>query len=656
MKYHHLLTVLFLLASLHAHGASSDAEADGDWAQVLGEQLEILQQQPANTNARKTAWRAAMHLGLFTQAAALKSALSRDEQRAMDGDRMAQEIRYGIIDRNTLRGEQRFNRLDQALAASDALAASFFAGQIPDAEDQRCLTDRLSGLAARRRALDAIQLYAALIERQIAVPLWARRDVAGSYLELRQPQMAVTLYQEVVAATPDDFEANLGLFYALVETEQIDAATAHIDAYAARLPERRHRDGKYNGERLSADITADQVRIYADRLSLAAQRLDQRQPQIPFNAELRQSTASLALARGWPKLGEQTLRRVLASDPDNPAIHADLAETRLILQDWPAARTSLADAISHDAGHGSVRRARRSAALHDSYELSSEAGFGKGQNSGYLGSRDWSVDSYLYSRPIGESWRIYAHNYSSSADFDGSNTQWIRSGLGAEYRWLDWRITGEATGGSSVKPGLSASLGWKPDDHWTLTAAAESVTQQIPLRAVRDGVQASRVELGADWRAHEARKFSASLASSDFSDGNQRTAVNLAWFERWASGPRWMFETTLGADAGHNTLAEGFSYFNPKNDRSLWLTAAVENLGWRHYDRSFHQRLALTGGRYWQLENDIPAGTIEAIEYGHRWELERDLSLRYSIGRSLRPYDGVREGRNFLSMSLLWRF
>jgi biofilm PGA synthesis protein PgaA len=84
------------------------------------------------------------------------------------------------------------------------------------------------------------------------------------------------------------------------------------------------------------------------------------------------------------------------------------------------------------------------------------------------------------------------------------------------------------------------------------------------------------------------------------------------------------------------------------------LTAAVENLTWRNYDRSFRQRLALTGGNYWQ--ENYASGAIEAIEYGHRWEVDRDLSIRYGIGRMLRPYDGEREGRTFGNLVMLWRF
>ena len=595
-----------------------------------------------------------MRLGLFEQAARLAAPLSEKEQQSLEGDRIALEIRYGIIDRNTLKGPDRFGRLDKALAATDLLAADFNAGKSPDAEDQRRLVDRVSALAARRHAVDAVRMYESLIKRDVKVPLWARRDVAGSYLELRRPLPAIALYREVIAGNADDFDANLGLFFALVESEQIDAATEHIDRYAARLPERRHLDGRYNGERLSADISADRVRIFADRLAEAQTRIDARHAAIPYNSEARQSAASLALARGWPREGDEMLRRTIGSDPINPGLHADLAETRLTLQDWPAARAALDHATDLDAENGAVRRARRSFELHDSYELYVEAGYGEGGDINFFGSRDWSIDSFLYSRPIADSWRVFAHNYSASADFYGDNQSWIRSGVGIEWRQNDWRVTGEVNDGSGVKPGATGTVRWKPDDHWTFYGTAESVTNQIPLRAVADGIYANRASVGTDWQQNESRKLALGVFSSDFSDGNLRAGINASWFERWASGPKWMFETTLGTDGSRNSLETSVNYFNPKSDRSLWLAAAVENLTWRSYDHSFRQRLALTGGTYWQ--EGYGAGAIQAIEYSHRWELDRDLSLRYGIGRLLRPYDGEREGRTFGKLVLLWRF
>jgi biofilm PGA synthesis protein PgaA len=648
-----LLTVLMLAASLGIGGTATASEADP--AIALGRYLDQLAADPGNRDARLGAWRAAMQLGLFEQAAALNLPLSAAEQRTLAGDRIALQVRYGVIDANTLPGDGRFAALDRALAATDADAAAFFAGAPADAETERRLTDRISALAARRRAADAFALCDALVARGVAIPPWTQRDLADSALQLREPERAAGLYRAFLANAPDDFVANIGLFYALADAGDTDAATAHIDAYAARLPERRHRDGRYNGERLSADIAGDRVRAWANRLDEAQGRGEDRLAAAPFNAEARGTSASLALARGWPRQGEQTLRRIVGSDPDNPALHADLAEARLQLQDWTGARAALATAEAIDADNTGVRRARTSLALHDSFELWVEAGYGKGGDvGGFFGNSDWRLDSFLYAPPLAETWRVFAHNYTSSADFDGSTTNWTRTGIGAEWRHLGWRATAEVNSGDGVKPGLLATARWKPDDHWSLYAAGETVTNQIPLRAVREGVTAARAEVGVDWRLNEARKLALATALTDFSDDNRRNAVSASWFERWASGPRWMFETTLGTDASHNTADQSVAYFNPKSDHSLWLTAAFENLAWRRYDFALRQRLALTAGNYWQ--KDYGSGAIEAIEYGHRWELGRAVALNYSLGRLLRPYDGVREGRTFATMSLLWRF
>ena len=57
-------------------------------------------------------------------------------------------------------------------------------------------------------------LYEALLAVDVEVPAWALSDVAGAYLSLRQPRQAEALYRQVLAATPENFDANLGLFYA----------------------------------------------------------------------------------------------------------------------------------------------------------------------------------------------------------------------------------------------------------------------------------------------------------------------------------------------------------------------------------------------------------------------------------------------------------
>ena len=645
-----------LPALIFACAGTASTPASGTDASVdLGRQLERLEANPSDRDARLGAWRAAVQLGLFEQAAALQAPLSDAEQRSQENDRLALQIRYGVIDANTLRGSERFAALDRALAATDAGATAFLGGAPADAEALRRLIDRVSALSARRRATDALALYDALLARGATIPDWIKRDVADSALQVRQPERAIALYRSYLTHSPDDFAANIGLFYALSDAGDLDAATTHIDAYAQRLPERRHRDGRYNGERLSADIAADQARSYAGQLNEASQRSEARLAASPFNAEARGAAASLALARGWPHRGEETLRRTLGSDPSNPSLYADLAETRLQLYDWSGAQAAFTASEGLDAENASVRRARESMSLHNGFELWMNSGYGRGGDSGgFFGNSDWHVDSFLYSPPLAENWRGFAHNYTSRADFDGSTTNWTRSGVGVEWRHLDWRISGEVNDGSDAKPGFLASARWKPDDHWSVYAGTESVTNQIPLRAVQAGISASRAEIGVDWRLNESRKLALATAVTHFTDDNRRNTLNASWFERWLSKPYWIFETTLGADASHNSADQSVAYFNPKSDRSLWLAATLENLAWRRYDYELRQRLALTSGSYWQ--ENYGSGAIEAAEYSHHWQLGRAVAFNYSFGRLLRPYDGAREARNFATMSLLWRF
>jgi biofilm PGA synthesis protein PgaA len=625
----------------------------GDWAAALGGWQQELARNPEDKVARRGAFQAAMRLGLFEQANALAAPLSDAEHAGLEGDRIALLIRYGRIDAQTMQGPQRYSKLDTALAATAQLEADFRAGKAVDTEATRRLVDRVAGLSYRNRPDEAVALFEAMVARGIVVPAWALNDVAGAYLSIRRPQESLALYRKVLAAMPDDFDANFGLFYALVECELPDEATAHIDAYAARLPARRHRDGQPNGERWSAVIATDQARLYADRLAQANQRIDEHVTETPNNSEARSAEASLHLMRGWPRLGEADLRRNIGRDPENASLHADRAEALLTLQRWAPARASLATAESLAPDSPSVRRARESLALHDRHELYIEAGYGEGAAQPY-GSKDWHVDSWLYSKPFAENWRAFTHNFTASADFDGSYTRWTRTGVGLEWRAGDWRATGEVNGGEGEKAGFLASLRWQLNDYWQAFANAETVTNEIPMQAVRAGITAKRAGLGIEWRENESRRLSLGSGYTDFSDGNNRNSLNAAWFERWLSGPRWSFETTLGVDATHNSLGYAAAYFNPPNDRSTWLTGAVEQLVWRDYDRSFRHRLALTAGSYWQ--QDFGSAGVQAIEYTHRWELDRDLSLRYGVGRSLRPYDGNREARNMATLVLLWRF
>ena len=56
----------------------------------------------------------------------------------------------------------------------------------------------------------------------------------------------------------------------------------------------------------------------------------------------------------------------------------------------------------------------------------------------------------------------------------------------------------------------------------------------------------------------------------------------------------------------------------------------------------------------WQSGFD--AGRTYGVRYEHQWDWQERFSLRYGIGRSAHPYNGLTESREYAYINLNWRF
>jgi biofilm PGA synthesis protein PgaA len=650
-----LIFVIALLSFATACGDSVQPNVgQSDWAAVLGDSLKELEKNPTNPKARRSAWDAARHLGLFDQAAQLRPELANSERREQDGDHLALLIRYGKIDARTLQGPGRYRRLDDALKESTPVAEAFLVGIPADDMTRRTLIDRTLALIYREKHKEAIQLYEALTVRGITVPTWALNELAEAFLILHKPQRAQELYRQVLAGDPENFTARMGLFYSLSDDVRLNEAVLHIDQVLANLPQRNNKNGRFNNEYWSAAIASNQGRIWAGRFDEAEKRVAQRLAEAPYSSEARQSNLNLMTTRGWQRAGEVELRRIIGQDPENASLHAEHAELLLSLQRWLPAQEALDTARRFGPDSPAVKREVEAFDLHNRHELYIDAGYDWGDASGPYGNRDWRTESWLYSNSPWSSYRLFIHDFHSSGNFDGSWTDWNRTGIGTEWREGDWRATAELNAGSGQNIGLLATLRWQPTDQWKLALAADSLTNGIPLKAVRAGIDAHRLGAEIEWSQHAGRAVAVSATNTGFSDGNLRSALSVSWSEQLLVTPHWKIESILGADTSHNSHGDQTVYFNPTSDQSLWLSTAVEQLLWHEYQKSFSHRLTITGGEYWQSGFD--GGAIAAVEYQHRWEVGKNLSLRYGAGMVVRPYDGAREERNFVTASILWRF
>jgi biofilm PGA synthesis protein PgaA len=662
---HQFAAAALLLATLRAGDAQridllgvatelANAQHD-DFAALAAEQA-ILAQQPDN--------RAALHDKILTLARlgtpqlAIEIAdrhpgvLSDAERDSVAADRTAHQIRWGAIAADSGRGTARFATLDLALADSEAAAALALDPQAPlgRVERQRAL-DRISALRERYRMRDAVALYEAMAARPEPLPAYARSAAASAYLYLERPEMARDLYRQTLLGNPDDLESRIGLFYALAENEEHDAALAVIEQVGDRTPlwidawsPQTVRENPAYLRALSARAMAP---LLANRPGEAEQRLHQLVDSAPFNSDTRTDYASSMRARGWPRRAEQELRWLLAVDPEHSGALGERTGALLEMNDFANARAALATAQAVSAEDGRVVRAARQWQVHDLRELIVDGNFGR-SGGGPTGNRDYSLDTHLFSAPLAENYRAYVHTYTAQARFDAGNGQRKRVGAGVEYRSPLITATGElAHEGGQEKTAASATLAFTPDDFWTLRGEYEQSANQTPLQASLAGIDARRLASEAIWRANESRAAAVSYDNMAFDDGNRRDIVQARWTERVVAGPVYKMELTGAVYASRNSrgsLADS-AYFNPSSDFSPTLEVANEWLQWRRYTRAFRHRLVLAAGSYRQ--QGFAAGAVYDLRYEHEWEADDRITLRYGIGRNLHPYDGVVSARNY---------
>ena len=645
---------------LEAYAAIAVLRRD-DFAALAAYQA-ILQQQPTHRNALRGKLQTLSRLG--TPQLALEIAdqnpgvLTAGERAAIAADRTAHQIRWGAIAADTGRGPARFAGIDLALADSDAAGARALDrdNELSPTERQLAL-DRIGALRERYRMREAVALYEAMAARPLPLPAYAQSAAASAYLYLEQPEKARDLYRAALISDPANLETRIGLFYALAESEDHAAALREIDAAVAATPQWMdawspatvHENPAY-ARVLSARAMAP---LFANRVGEAEQRLHVLSDRVPYNMEVRTDYASTMRARGWPRKAERELTWILAADPDNSGALGEHAGALREMRDYRKAEAALALAQAVATEDGRVVRATRLAQVHEMRELIVDATVGR-SSGGPGGTQDYAVDTRLYSSPFDYNYRVFAHAFNAEAKFDNGTGRRNRIGGGLEYRSTLFTASGELSQGiNEGNTGVAGALAYTPDDYWTFRGTLDSSSNAVPLQASLAGINARRGSAEAVWQAHESRSAAVGYARMNFSDGNHRDSVQARWTERVIVGPVYKLEITGGLYASHNSLANT-PYFNPSNDFSPTLEFANEWLQWRRYTRAFRHRVVATVGSYSQ--QGFASGPVYGARYEQEWDADDRLTVRYGIGRTLHPYDGVQTARNFLNFALNWRF
>ena len=649
--------------SIEALEAAADAAtAKRDYLGALVAYRTILLREPAQRAALLGTMRSLARLGAPQLALELAGRhpglLAASESDAIAADHTAQKIRWGAIAADTGRGPERFAAIDAALAGSEAaVVRALDPAAVLNEVDRQLVLDRITALRERYRMRDAVVLYEAVAARPAPVRAYAKSAAASAYLYLEQPERARDLYREALRDDPGNLETRLGLFFALAESEQHDAALLQAESTLAATPPTidawsaatLHENPAY-ARVLAARSMAP---LFANQPGEAWQRLRALSARAPYNMDIRTDYASSMRAREWPRQSEEELRWILAVDPDHGGALGERAGALLEMRDYRDAASALAQAQSVAAEDGRVKRAARLLSVHDLRELVVDGTYGR-SSGGPSGTQDYAVDTRLYSSPIGSQYRAFGHLYNAQARLSNGTVRRERAGVGLEYRSPLIIASGElAQGVNGGDAGAAVSVAVTPDDHWTLRGTAATSANETPLQAHLTGIAARRIAIDAVWQAHESRSAALSHAQMRFGDGNRRDTTQARWTERVIAGPVYKLEVTGALYASRNSLA-GALYFNPARDFSPTLELANEWLQWRRYTRAFRHRVVVAAGRY--AQQGFATGTVTNLRYEQEWQADDRLTIRYGIGRSRHPYDGAQTLRNYGTVSLNWRF
>lgn len=652
----HPRSVAPLLAQAHV------AESTNDWFKALSLSEKAYELDPQNPDAALGIIRAAARLGAHH--AAYKLALQKPgllnhaEMDKLKFDSTAQKIREGIIDWNQKDPGNRFGTLASAISGTETLVVKLRGNGALSPPQRRALIDRLDALCESYRMREALELHSLLQKRNIQLPAYVKKSLASAYLYQEQPNQALALYREYLETEPRDFNARMGVFYALAESEQLDEAQAWIDQLVQDTPERIEAYSestiRENPDYQSVLGGRVMARIYADRLKEANKMARQSFEAAPYSVELEDALAAVENARGLYRQAEERWRRILINDPENNSAMASLASTLLEIQDYPEARRWVQEAMKLRPESKASRTALRDWETHKLRELAVEAGvgFSSGGNNP-AGTNDLFMDATLYSQPLAENGRMFVKNYFGQGQYRQGTIDWNRTAVGYEYRMRDLKVSADLNEGSGGILGTSLKGMWQIDDHWSIKGLFDSVSNDFPLRGIFSRVTATRVLIEPEWQLDESRKLSSIVGYMHFSDGNERLMLSANWQERIWSGPRYRADLTGSIWSSFNSNP-GANYFNPAEDFSPTLALRNDWLTWRNYDVSLRQRLTLTAGGYWQRHYDV--GHILGVLYEHEWEVTPLLSLTYGFGRLLHPYDGSQTARNYGSLALNWRF
>ena len=594
----------------------------------------ILDIKPRNHNARKLRLRALSDLGLpslsIEQIGELKSDIQFSSDLELD------EAAYFL----------RWELAEDAIATERPLLLS-------QPDNRRALFDYMLALRQQEYYSEVKKEYEELLKKGIVPSYWVIEAAADAYLEQDDPEKAVELYRRILEQHPKSFKARMGLFYALQELRQWRSAWDLLgdidqDTSPGRKAGRRFIP---NWRKYEVGIARGWLLAYENRLQEAETYFKELNSSAPANTGIRTGLGHVYMWRGWPRLALEELSIAISRNPNEIGAVNGKAIVMNELGFETDARNLASALYEQYPQNRHVQRLITELDVDDMREMVTDIVIDL--------EDDDSSDLYFrteVNEKIAPQWRIYQYILLQNVEYRGRSEAYRRIGLGLRHRfnpeWY-WEEDVSFDFWDHADFGISTSFTYTPDDYWAIEASYDTYSTNMPLRARAAGADSDEVSLGITYRESEWRAYSLSFNTMDFSDGNRRNS-GLVQYEQglWVKGD-WMARLYLDCYASHNSK-EDMDYFNPHRDMSISATHMLQGTHYRHFGKSFVQRLFLTAGGYYQEGHGTH--TIGAIRYEQDFSFSFRSVFLWGATLARRVYDGDPATALSLYLTFKYRF
>ncbi|WAS56095.1 poly-beta-1,6 N-acetyl-D-glucosamine export porin PgaA [Burkholderia ambifaria] len=580
-----------------------------------------------------------------------------------------QQVRGGRDKSRAMTSSDRFDGLDNALRAADDLDQRMPATPEYTPVRTALAGDRTIALAARGDMTKAVKTFET-IPPDAEISIDALAAVGDAYLYLSEPGKANAVYQRALnqaTASPTDratrgfqygartraIELREGLFWSYVDRARAADAKQVLDDMGKSLPPATEvrNYGPGESDYLRYYRLRAQYLIFTGRPDEGIAALEQLEKEVPFNGEVRAAHADAVSGQAHPRQAISMYRASLADHPDSVEMLAGLGRASLTADDYATAKTVDQTLDNTFPDSGAVRSFKRDYKAYRSPIFTTDLSFEHGNSA--LADNSFTSDSYIYSQPFGDNWRVFSHTFFGHAQTDSGSISRTRTGIGGDYRHGPLTVLGEVTRsfGGDGRTGGRGTIAYALNDYWTVSGGLDSNDNSLPWKAYAAHIWGRSANVSVVYRQNDRREVKLNYGVSRYSDSNLHQEITATATQRVYTSANQLVNVSLDLGTDSNTRRDA-PYFSPGRDYAAAATVMHQLTLWKKGDMGLQQRISVSGGAY--NERGFGTSALWSARLEHAWTFKHDITLSYGIEVSSHAYDGERERSEtgFLSLNL----